>query len=88
LVERSFVIPFIAPAKGGLTQPPTISPITLARAGRIYHSKALRAFSNIANFHPPIALARSTICDSIPLVFVFLPAKIFIARTDQSLRLR
>jgi hypothetical protein len=32
--------------------------------------------------HLLIALARSTIRGLIPLVFVFLSAKIFIARTD------
>jgi hypothetical protein len=67
---------------------PRTSPMTLAPAWRIYHSKALRALNNTSNSHLPIALARSTIRGSIPLVFVFLPAKIFIVRTDQPLRLR
>jgi hypothetical protein len=82
LVERSIVIPFVAPAKRGLAHPLTISLIILARVQRILLSKALRVFSNTANSHLPIALARSTIRGSIPLVFVFLLAKIFIVRTD------
>jgi hypothetical protein len=81
LVERPIVFLLVALAKRGLAHSLTIPPIILARAWRVYRSKALGAFNNTANLHLPIALARSTIRDSISLVFVFLPAKIFIVRT-------
>ena len=84
MVERSFIIPFVALAKGSLAYLLIISPIILAYVRRIYHSKAFRAFNNIINSYLLIALTRGTIRGLIPLIFVFLPVKIFIARIDQS----